>query len=518
MTGPSGRNALKGALTALYRADNVSEFVVVEEQTSEWHSTVVQPVSRRADGQPVRGLREHRETRRERLDIALFRDLKAGRGSTRIHLDSGQALSDDRSWSELIADAARRARACLEPAWTLPDPAAPARVEVADADLLRDPRAASADVHRELRAALAANPESPDVWADVWADTAPPEKQSGVNSGPDSGIGPGARLPVYLREAQVRVQTVLSRIRTSQDFALDYWATRLDVDIALAVGDGPDAVVERIRRQTRRRADFNPVRAMATARRRAQARARARVIPAGRYDVILSEDARVPTRVSLSSSQPAHRQRRAGADALAAYGWFAPLVAQADSHAGRRGLTRYQPGQGRIGVRPARGDRLTLVSDGTLPFGLHSRPVGDLGAPTRRFTLIERGVPRGLSLSLREAAVRRAAANGGASNLAIAAGSHNLDALVTPGARPLVRVESLDWLHVDTSNGDFVAAIGVGFALSGAGFRRPVPITGGVMRGNVFELFADARLSTETDVAGWYYGPRWLRFGNIDIS
>ena len=507
MSNPGQGDALLGAVRALYRADNIDEFVAADQQVSEWQWRALRPVAAPASdlqtgpisGRPINrpepGVhRESRQIFRQHLDIALYRDVKSGRGSTRIHLDHGQIMSQIDSWRALIDDGAARALASLEPVWTLPRPAAPARVLVADVPLLRDPETALTSLREALEAAFAGLAER----------TGEP--------------------PIVARELYIVAQRIRSRVRTSHKFAHDYWATRLEVAVALAI-DRPDGPVQRVRREVRRRADVDAQALVASAARLVRARSGARPLTPGRYDVILADDARTPARVSISASPFSARGGPIGQiqdrdeRALGAYGWFAPLVAHADSRWARRGLTRYQPGQRLLGDRPRRGDPLTLVSDGTLRYGLYSRPIGDLGAPTRRFTIIDQGVVRGFSLSVREAAVRHTGANGGVCNLAIAAGPHSESAIMTPGERPLVRVDVLDWLHVDTHTGAFSAAIGVGFALAGpSADDPPVAITGGIMRGNVFDMWADARLSADMDTAGWYYGPRWLRFGAIIIS
>lgn len=492
MTGPRRGKVLEGALEALYRASHVDQFVAVDQQTSEWHMRML-----RVPGDPGVGRRPkiHRSSRHATsgsLEIALYRDVKNGRGATRLHVDDGQAVGDTQSWQELIDEGARRALGSVEPAWTLPRPAAPARVQVADPELSSAPARTVSELHRAVERALT---------------------ERAVLGEPTTTV----------REVGVVARHTRVRVRTSDDFAHDYATTLIAVESTLASGTDQTGPGERIRRQVRRLADLDITDLAATGRARVRVRARAQRLAAGRYDVILVGDARTPVEVTVSALEVGDQMTRSES-AVAAFGWFAPLVAHADARSARRGLTRYQPGQHILGTRPVRGDALTLVSDSTLPFGLHSRPLGDLGSPSRRFTLIERGVAAGLSLDLREAAMRGTSANGGIGNLELAPGPHSAEALLTPDSRPLLRVDSLDWLQVDARSGAFVAAIGVGFLLAstdatgGVVVHEPRPVGGGTMRGNIFDLFADVRLAAETDSSGWYYGPRWLRFGAMEIA
>jgi predicted Zn-dependent protease len=277
----------------------------------------------------------------------------------------------------------------------------------------------------------------------------------------------------------------------------------------------------------RRVADLDLGGALARAARHLSDRRRAEPTPPGRYDLVLSDSALTPEAVTEMSRglhawyeseqhYPGHRSARTVRDA-AEYGWFGPLVAQADARVVREGLARYLPGQSIYRGRPdASADLLTVASDGALPFGLLSQPVGAQGEPVRRFTLVERGVAAGLALDLREAALLGVMANGGVRNLHVAPGSTPADALHQPGALPVLHAVALDWLEIDTRSGDLVAALGLGYRQSGPGTTTPV--TGGVIRGNVFELWAGARLAAEYVTAGWYRGPAAVRFGGVRIS
>jgi predicted Zn-dependent protease len=205
--------------------------------------------------------------------------------------------------------------------------------------------------------------------------------------------------------------------------------------------------------------------------------------------------------------------------AMEGWGWFAPLVAHAAAGWVRLGLSRYRPGQPVFG--PDRGgDRFTLASDGTVPFGERSAPFGELGEPVRRFELVEDGVAAELALDAREAALAGASPNGGVRNLALGRGASHAAALLEPGARPLIEVSSLAWLEVDPRSGDVAGAIengtrrdrGAAGAAGGA-----VAVAGGVLAGNLFELLGRARLASETMTERWYRGPALVRIDDVAI-
>jgi len=194
----------------------------------------------------------------------------------------------------------------------------------------------------------------------------------------------------------------------------------------------------------------------------------------------------------------------------AEFGWFAPIVAHADGATARRGLTRYLPGQSIFPDGATSGDPITIASDGALDFGTASEPFGELGEPVRRFELVDRGVAAGLALDLREAGLRDVAPNGGVRNLVVAPGTLAERDELAPGSAPLLQLVALRALDTDLGSGAFAAAVELAY-LDGA------PVTGGLVRGNVYDLLAGARLSAATEFHGWYRGPRAIRTGATEV-
>src|SRR5690606_34596868 len=107
------------ALVALlHDRDAVDEFVAIERRGSaaELHRQHA-------------GSRTRRDVDRHHIDLMLHRDVRRGRGSTRVRMSGAVSAPD---MARLIDQATGRAARNLEPAWSLPPPAAPARVDVAD--------------------------------------------------------------------------------------------------------------------------------------------------------------------------------------------------------------------------------------------------------------------------------------------------------------------------------------------------------------------------------------------------
>ncbi len=406
-----------------------------------------------------RGVRSVHSSDQRELEITLFRDLRRGRASANFTVSDDNLSAIDR----LAADAAARAGHGLGPEWRLPPPAAPARVDLADSSIIADPEGvALATMEQLLRATTGRTKRS-------WKPAS-------------------TSVEVEARETTVLTSSGFVRTKTESFLQLD--ATLRD-----------SRVSQRIRRRARRRDDLSLESEMARASERMKASALASQLPAGRYDLLLELDAIVGSD-TLDATGPAR------------FGWFTSLVAQADAQNQRRGLARYGPGKSVYGTRKVRGDKLTLSSDGTLPFGWYSSPFSDQGEAVRRFTMIKNGVADQLALTLREAALRKTISNGGVRNIVVAAGKTPSAALALPGKRPLIRVGYMAGLDVEPLTGEFGGQLGLSHGLTG---NERTPHYGGVLRGNLFDLFANVVFARETGFHTWYSGPKLLRFNDVGV-
>ena len=340
-----------------------------------------------------------------------------------------------------VGDAVERALATIGPAWKSPPPAAPARVVVADPSIAR-PTELAEELARAIAAAAAA------AGADLVA-----------------------------AEVEVVRQTIT--LATSRGLDAAWPETELTARVELARG-GRRAVVTRRARQV---ADLDLAGAIAAALARADRAAAAGPTPVGRTQVVLD----------------------AGAGLHGGLGLLAAFAGQADPALERQGLVAARAGRPIAPGAAAAAEPLDLLSDGTLPFGLASAPIADVGDPVRRFALVERGLVRGLALDAREAALRGAQANGGVRGLVVAPGGATADLLLAGG--PLLQVEALHWLELEPMTGRFRARIALG-RVHGAGASRDV--RGGLVRGDALAALALARRSREVTATPSYRGPaRW---------
>ena len=440
---------------------------------------------------------QQRVSRSGAIDITLFRDIahggergaggrdgegrgsgetaivQSGRGWARITLSD--VVGD---YEKLLARVADQALYAVGPAWALPPPSAPARVDIADPAVSGDLVPIAIELARRVERA---------------------------------GSVRGMTLAIE------RAETI---IRTSRGFTHGFPETLVTIEAVVASGhvsgQAEPGDVERVCLQSRRLDGLDLEGEFTRAGRRLADRRASGVLEPGRYDLVLARRALVPDNVGYSQVlfvdlDPAVQGVSAGR-----YGWFEPVVAQADARSARQGLTRYRVGQSIFGDRQPSGDPLTIHSDGTLPFGLQSRPVGELGEPVRRFTLVEQGIAVGLGFDLREAALRGVGANGGVRNLVIEPGSLSPSDLLTPGSMALVEAVEISWLDIDPRTGTFTCELGLAYVHVPGVARRPVH--GGVVRGNFFDFLARSHLSTRTMERVWYHGPEALRIPEVEFT
>ncbi len=403
---------------------------------------------------------EHGERELRRLDDharvagVVHRDLTTGRGSGRFVVEGeARTLAIDRALVQ--------AGVAVGPSWSMAAPAAPARVALDDAALGEDLEAAAEAITtlvfdavraRRVLALAGGAIEVTDVRAIVTRD---------------------ARRVASL----ARPGRALDRDRDRR---------------ARAAAPG-------------RSRDRDP-RARAPARRPRADRdhRRGRRAPRHRRCRAAAGGARYPIVLRLAALAP-----------LEGHGLWAALVAQADAATVRRGLSRYRPGQPIVAGADTVGEPLTIASDGTLPYGLDSAPLGDDGEPVRRFTVIARGKAVELASDLREAALAETQPNGGFRNLVVEPGASPAAALITSDEGPVLDVASFTWIDVDPATGRFAAGIELAHLREG---DRAVPVTGAVVRGDSIAALASARRAAEVTTRGGYRGPVALRLAPLPVT
>lgn len=402
---------------------------------------------------------EHGERELRRLDDharvagVVHRDLTTGRGSGRFVVEGdARTLAIDRALVQ--------AGVAVGPSWSMAAPAAPARVALDDAALGEDLEAAAEAITTLVFDAVRAR----RVLA----------------------LAGGA---IEVTDVRAIVTRDARRVASSHGQDARWTATAIDVHARLRRGDR----ATEIRARARQRGGLALTAIIAEAAERL-ATADAGPPPAARYPIVLRLAALAP---------------------LEGHGLWAALVAQADAATVRRGLSRYRPGQPIVAGADTVGEPLTIASDGTLPYGLDSAPLGDDGEPVRRFTVIARGKAVELASDLREAALAETQPNGGFRNLVVEPGASPAAALITSDEGPVLDVASFTWIDVDPATGRFAAGIELAHLREG---DRAVPVTGAVVRGDSIAALASARRAAEVTTRGGYRGPVALRLAPLPVT
>lgn len=366
-------------------------------------------------------------------------------------------IRDERPLSPQIRDATARALAATGPSWHLRPPSAPARVHVSDSEWQHAPR------------------EIVDQALQDFISNLP----SGVRA-----------LQVQLDFAREDLGVI-----ASNGFDDHYRRTGLSVRAVLQAGSGQAVPLHMHARQ---RSDLHWQESIAAAARLSMDYRTATPLTARSCDLVFRSDAYAP---------------RDEAD----FGMWTPLVQQCSAERFRSGIARYTIGQS-ITPDAARGQPLTMHSDGTRDFGLHSAPFGDDGQPVRRFAMVDKGIAAGHAVDHREAALGATTANAGVRGLQIAGGAHSMEELMSPGERPLLVVDRLSTLATEP-RGRIAMHIDLAtWRTQPAGQSvHEERCVGGVLCGDLYHWLTDAYYSREMHEMLWCRAPKVIRVNGLQV-
>lgn len=190
-----------------------------------------------------------------------------------------------------------------------------------------------------------------------------------------------------------------------------------------------------------------------------------------------------------------------------------PLVFHTSAQATFLGVSRLRPGE-MVTSEPPRGDRLSLATDATYPFGTRTAPCDADGVPAQRVALVEDGALRAYWAEQRYAQYLDIPATGAIANLVVGLGE-TATADFWAG-ETVYEIVEFSFLNPDPISGDFTSEIRLGYRHDPDG--TVTPIKGGTVSGNLFAALADVRFAREPLFAGNYYGPAAMRFGALSIA
>jgi len=200
-----------------------------------------------------------------------------------------------------------------------------------------------------------------------------------------------------------------------------------------------------------------------------------------------------------------------------------PFVSATSGEAVYSELSSLARGARLLGEREARGDQLSLTSDGLWPYGVRTAAAARDGLPMSRVVLVLDGVVRNLLAGQKHATYLGLPPAGGPGNLVLSAGTTPLADLLfgdgaAAGGGPFLHVVAFTDLYPDRTRGDFGGEIRLGYYHEGGRGGRVRPVHGGSVAGNVYDAFADALLSREVVFSGDYLGPQAVRFAALTVA
>ncbi|MBI4895838.1 MAG: TldD/PmbA family protein [Candidatus Aenigmarchaeota archaeon] len=161
------------------------------------------------------------------------------------------------------------------------------------------------------------------------------------------------------------------------------------------------------------------------------------------------------------------------------------------------------------------GDRLTIASDASIPFGVSSTNFGDDGLPGQRVVFVEDGIFTRFLANNQYYQYMDIKPTGPVGNIVVAPGNTSYEDLLSGDKSPKVIVYAFSWFNPDKTSGDFSSEIRFGYYFDG---NNTYPIKGGLVSGNWFTSLKDIRLANETTTRGNYIGPLGIRLENMRVS
>lgn len=307
------------------------------------------------------------------------------------------------------------------------------------------------------------------------------------------------QVGVRLSSAELYATRMQRVLRTSRGIAVPEQSSGVSLDFVLIAGEGGKEAEIHAELRRRRLADFDLDQVIAAYASYARDSLRAVAPRTHRGPVLLSGEAATDF---------------FAAELVGITAFGGPLATHTSAQAAYQRLSRLKLGEP-ITPEPARGDRITLISDPLLPYGVRTRAFDLEGLPGARLTLIEDGVFRTMWGGAQYASYMGIPPTGDLGNLVVRPGTTPLAALRDRSAGPLYEIVAFSSFYADPVTGDFVVEIKLGYRHDAGGTTS---IKGGSLSGNVFAALGDARFSQEVAFHGSYLGPVGIRFGELTIA
>jgi len=196
--------------------------------------------------------------------------------------------------------------------------------------------------------------------------------------------------------------------------------------------------------------------------------------------------------------------------------FFEPFMAHSSGKFIYEKVSSFKKGEPVYRGKTLKGEPLTLKSNPLIPYGLASFPFDKDGVEGKTVEIIKNSNMENIWSNKRYSFYLNIPPTGMPGNLEINTGKASMEELLQTRDKPVYHIIKFSLLFPDTASGDFATEIRFGYEINAKGEK--IPIKGGSVSGNVFEMFGNARFCNERVMEKSYFGPRAIRFENISIS
>jgi PmbA protein len=174
-------------------------------------------------------------------------------------------------------------------------------------------------------------------------------------------------------------------------------------------------------------------------------------------------------------------------------------------------VSTWKPGDN-IQGEEVKGDRITMTADPFLGNSTASCGFDEDGFPLKAFKIIDQGVLCRYIANTRYAHYLEVEPTGTILNIIVNGGSRTLGEL---RREPHLETAAFSDFSVDELSGDFCGEIRLAWYFDG---EKTIPVTGGSVSGNIFELQNELYLSKELQKDNNYEGPAAVKLMNVTIA
>ncbi len=192
-----------------------------------------------------------------------------------------------------------------------------------------------------------------------------------------------------------------------------------------------------------------------------------------------------------------------------------PLVTHASAKLAHMGLSRYKQNED-VAKEYIDGDRITIISNPLLNYNIGSTLYDEDGVPARKLALIKDGRFKSFIAPKKYADYLKISPSGPLGAIEVLPGSASEKELLKGmhGAKGVYEIVSFSSFVPNDISGDFAAEIRLGYYHKDG---KKIPLKGGMLSGNLFELASHWLLSKETMQKPGYAGPTALYLPEASI-